>query len=66
MQQLTLHKKGKDSPAYLDSQIAMRTQIHLSQKEVVAYFIMVMKHCKDKEMLVVPFNMGNPINFYQV
>jgi hypothetical protein len=66
MQQLTLHKKGKESPAYLDSQIAMRTQIHLSQKEAVAYFIMVMKHYKDKEMLVIPFNMGNPINFYQV
>jgi hypothetical protein len=46
--------------------MVMRTQIHLSQKEVVAYFIKAIKYYKDKEMLVVPFNMGNPINFYQV
>jgi hypothetical protein len=66
MQQQTLNKKGKESPAYLDPQMAMRTQIHLHRKDVVAYFVKVMKHYKDKEMLVIPFNMGNPINFYQV
>jgi hypothetical protein len=59
MQQQTLHKKGKESPAYIDPQMATRTQIHLSQKEVVAYFVKSMKHYKDKEMLVVPFNTGN-------
>jgi hypothetical protein len=66
MQQQTLNKKGKESPAYLDPQMAMRTQIHLRRKDVVAYFVKAMKHYKDKEMLVIPFNMGNPINFYQV
>jgi hypothetical protein len=55
----TLNKKGKESPAYLDPQMATRTQIHLSQKDIVAYFVKVMKHHKGKEMLVVPFNTGN-------
>jgi predicted SnoaL-like aldol condensation-catalyzing enzyme len=36
-----------------------RTQINLGQKGVVAYFVKAMKHYKDKEMLVVPFNMDN-------
>jgi hypothetical protein len=66
MQQVTLNKKGNETPAYLDPQMAMRTQIHLSRKEVVAYFVKAIKHYKDKEMLVVPFNTDNPINFYQV
>jgi hypothetical protein len=66
MQQLTLNKKGKESPAYLDPQMVMRTQMHLSRKDVVAYFVKAMKHYKDKKMLVVPFNTGKPINFYQV
>jgi hypothetical protein len=59
MQQQTHHKKGKESPAYLDPQMVMRTHIHLSQKDVVAYFVKAMTHYKDKEMLVIPFNMGN-------
>jgi hypothetical protein len=59
MQQQTLNKKGKDSSAYLDPQMAMSTHIHLGRKDVVAYFVKAMKHCKDEETLVVPFNMGN-------
>jgi hypothetical protein len=59
MQQQTLNKKGKESPAFLDPQITMRTNVHLSQKDVVAYFVKAMSHYKDKEMLVVPFNMCN-------
>jgi hypothetical protein len=39
--------------------MATRTQIHLGQKGVVAYFVSAMSHYKDKEMLVVPFNTGN-------
>jgi hypothetical protein len=60
MQQQSHNKKGKKSHAYLDSQITMRTNAHLSRKYVVAYFVKAMKHYKDnKEMLVVPFNMDN-------
>jgi hypothetical protein len=39
---------------------------HMSQQEVVAYFTKAIRHYRDKEMLVIPFNTGNPINFYQV
>jgi hypothetical protein len=66
MQQQTLNKKGKESPAYLDPQIVTRTHIHLARKDIVAYFVKAMSHYKDKEMLVIPFNMGNPISFYHV
>jgi hypothetical protein len=50
---------GKESLAYLDPQIAMRSNLHMSRQEVVAYFAKAMRHYRDKEMLVVPFNMGN-------
>jgi hypothetical protein len=59
MQQQTLNKKGKESPAYLDPQMAMRTQIHLRRQDVVAYFVKAMNHYKDKEMLILQFNTGN-------
>jgi hypothetical protein len=59
MQQQNLHKKGNESPAYLDLQMAMRTSIHLHQPDVVAYFVKAMRHYKDKEMLVIPFKTGN-------
>ena len=59
MQQQTRHKKEKESPAYLDPQMVMRTNIMLARKDVVAYFVKAMCHYKDKEMLVVPFNTGN-------
>jgi hypothetical protein len=66
MQQQTRHKKGKESPIYLDPQMLMRTNVHINRQDVVAYFVKAMRHYKDNEMLVIPFNMGNPINFYQV
>jgi hypothetical protein len=59
MQQQTLHKMEKESPAYLDPQIAMRTNLNSSRQEVVAYFAKAMRHYRDKEMLAVPFNMSN-------
>jgi hypothetical protein len=59
MQQQTINKKGKESPAYLDPQLVMRTQVHQNRKELVAYFVKAMRHYKDKEMLVVPFNTDN-------
>jgi hypothetical protein len=59
MQQQTLHKMGKESHAYLDPQKAVRTNLHTSQQEVVAYFVKAMRHYRDKEMLVIPFNTGN-------
>jgi hypothetical protein len=59
MQQQTLHKVGKESPTYLDPEIALRTNLHTSQQEVAAYFVKAMRHYRDNEMLVVPFNTGN-------
>ena len=61
MQQLTRHRTGKESPAYLDPQISTRTNLLVasSRKDVVAYFVKAMRHYSDKEILVVPFNTGN-------
>jgi hypothetical protein len=59
MQQQSLHKKGKESSAYLDPQMVMRTHIHLGRKDIVAYFVKSTSHYKDKEMLVVLFNMDS-------
>jgi hypothetical protein len=61
MHQLTHHRTGKESAAYLDPQISMRTNLLAasSQKDVLAYFVKAMRHYSDKEILVVPFNMGN-------
>jgi hypothetical protein len=59
MQQQTLHKMGKESPTYLDPQIATRTNLYTNRQEVVTYFIKAMRHYRDKEMLVISFNMGN-------
>jgi hypothetical protein len=40
--------------------MAMRTNVHLNQKDVVAYFVKVMIRYKDdKEILVIPFNTDN-------
>jgi hypothetical protein len=50
---------GKESPAYLDPQIDMRTNLYTSRQEVVAYCTKAIKHYRDKEMLVVLFNTGN-------
>jgi hypothetical protein len=59
MREQTLHKKGKESPTYLDPQMARTTQIHLNQIDIVSYFVKAMRHYKDEEMLVVPFNTSN-------
>jgi hypothetical protein len=61
MQQLTSHRMGNESLAYLDPQISTRTNLLAvsSQKDVVAYFVKAMRHYSDKEILVVPFNTGN-------
>jgi hypothetical protein len=59
MQQQTRHKKEKKSPGFLNPQMMTRTQILLSRNEVVKYMVQAMCHYSDKEMLVVPFNMGN-------
>jgi hypothetical protein len=55
------HRTGKESPAYLDPQISTRTNLLVasSWKDVVAYFANAMRHYSDKEILVVPFNLGN-------
>jgi hypothetical protein len=67
MQQQTRHKKEKESPTYHVPQMATRTNVHLNQQDIVAYFVKAMRHYKDdREMLVVLFKTGNSINFYQV
>jgi hypothetical protein len=60
MQQLTCHRMGKESPAYLDPQISMRTNLLVasSRKDVVAYFVKAMRYFSDKEILVILFNTG--------
>jgi hypothetical protein len=57
-----------NSPTYLDPQISTRTNLLAAsnQNEVVAYFVRAMRHYSHKEILVIPFNMGNPSNFYKV
>jgi hypothetical protein len=59
MKQQILHKTGKESPVYLDPQIATRTNIDTNQPKVVAYFAKSMRHYRDKEMLLVSFNTSN-------
>jgi hypothetical protein len=61
MQQQTLHRTGKESPVYLDQQISMRANLQTtsSRQEVVQYFVKAMRHYRNKEMLVIPFYMGN-------
>jgi hypothetical protein len=59
MQQQSLHKTGKESSTYLDPQMETRTNLHMSRQEVVAYFAKVMRHYRDKEILVIPFNTGD-------
>jgi hypothetical protein len=61
MQQLTHYRIGKESPAYLDPQISMKTNLLVasSRKDVIGYFVKAMRHYSDKEILVIPFNMGN-------
>jgi hypothetical protein len=61
MQQLTHHRTEKESPAYLDPQITMRTNLLAasSHKYVVGYFVKAMRHYSNKEILVIPFNTGN-------
>jgi hypothetical protein len=60
MQKLTRHRTGKESPAYLDLQRSMRTNLlAASSRKDVAYFVKAMRHYSDKEVLVVPFNTGN-------
>jgi hypothetical protein len=39
--------------------MATRTQFHLNRLDIVKYFVKAVRHYKDKEMLVVPFNTGN-------
>jgi hypothetical protein len=50
---------GQESLAYLDPQITVRTNLYTNQQEVVAYFVKAMRHYRNKEMLVIPFNTGN-------
>jgi hypothetical protein len=61
MQQQTRNKTGKESPAYLDPQIAMRTNLQSNSRrqEIIACFAKAMRHYRDKEMLIVPFNTDN-------
>jgi hypothetical protein len=60
MQQLTHHRTGKGSHAYLDLQILTRTNLlAASSQKDVGYFVKAMRDYSDKEILVIPFNTGN-------
>jgi uncharacterized protein involved in tolerance to divalent cations len=61
MEQQTLHRTRKESHAYLDPQILTRMNLQTasSRQEVVQYFVKAMRQYRNKEILVVPFNMGN-------
>jgi hypothetical protein len=61
MQQLTHHRTGNKSPAYLVPQILTRTNLLAAsyQIDVVAYFVKAMRHYSDNEIFVIPFNTGN-------
>jgi hypothetical protein len=60
MQQLTHHRMEKESPAYLDPQISTRINLLVANnRKDVAYFVRTMRYYNDKEILVIPFNMGN-------
>jgi hypothetical protein len=61
MQQQTLHRTRKESPAYVDQQISMRSNLQTSSRrqEVVQYFVKAMRNYREKELLVIPFNTGN-------
>jgi hypothetical protein len=51
---------GNESPAYIDLQILMRTDLLVaSSRKDVAYFVRAMRHYSDKEILVILFNMGD-------
>jgi hypothetical protein len=51
---------GKESPAYLDPQISTRINLLVANnRKDVVYFVRTMRHYNDKEILVIPFNMGN-------
>jgi hypothetical protein len=52
---------GNESPTYLDPQISMRINLQTasSRQEVVQYFVKAMRHYRNKEMLVVPFDTDN-------
>jgi hypothetical protein len=39
--------------------MATRTKLRLNRLDIVKYFVKAMRHYKDKEMLVIPFNTGN-------
>jgi hypothetical protein len=47
------------SLTYLDPKMATRTNVYMNRQDIVAYFTMAMRHYKEKEMLVLPFNMSN-------
>jgi hypothetical protein len=40
------HKKGKESSAYLDLEMTMRTNVHLTRQDIVMYFVKAMTHYK--------------------
>jgi hypothetical protein len=60
MQQVTCTRKGKDSSAYLVSQMMTMTVIQTEKVEVMKYLVQAMCYYKDKkEMLIIPYNTGS-------
>jgi hypothetical protein len=59
MQQKIHHRKGKESTAFLEPQMMMRTQLLPDRESVVKYIVQAMCHYNEKEMLGILFNTGN-------
>jgi hypothetical protein len=59
MQKETRHRKGKESPAYLDPQMMTRTQIVADRQAIVKYLVRETCVYSDKEMLIRSYNTGN-------
>ena len=58
MQLETHHRKGKESPAYLDPQMMSRTLILSDGQGVIRYLVRAMRQYSDKEYLMIPYNPG--------
>jgi hypothetical protein len=59
MQKESCHRKGKESPAYLDPHMMMRTQIVVHRQAIVKYLVREARVYSDNEMLIIPYNTGN-------
>ena len=58
MQKETRHRRGKESPAYLDPQMMSKSLILSDRLAVNRYLVRAMRHYSDKEYLMISYNPG--------